>query len=102
MTMSGPHYASRTISRTRPTVSSIMSAVTSRCVLAQARHHVVAADTGAIRLEEDQVGFGLLYFHALDLREAARECPGIGVIVGKPVDVVVERVNAGGGADAGL
>ena len=37
-----------------------------------------------------------------DLREAARQCPGIGVIVRQPVDMMVERMDTGGCANAGL
>ena len=53
-------------------------------------------------LEEYEVGLGLLHFDALDLRQAPRQRAGVGVILRQPVDMVVERVNAGRGADAGL
>src|SRR3954469_16319125 len=62
--------------------------------LPQRLDHLVAADAGTIRLEEHQIGFGLLHLDAVDLRQPARQCPRIGVIVGEAVDVMVERVDA--------
>ena len=94
-----------------------MAAVTSRWVQARIRpsiiasstprwrrafDHLVAGDAGAVGPEEDQVGFGLLHLDARDLRQPPRQRAGIGVIVRKAIDMMVERVDAGGGADAGL
>src|SRR5260370_29222887 len=70
--------------------------------LTQALDHLLAADTGAVGFEEDQAGFGLLHFHALDLRQPSRQRAGVGVIVGEPVDVMVEPVNSSSSANAGL
>ena len=70
--------------------------------LAQGLDHLVAADAGAIGLEEHQIGFGLLHLDALDLRQAARQRAGVGVIVRKAIDMVVEGIDAGRGANAGL
>jgi methyl-accepting chemotaxis protein len=70
--------------------------------LAKGLDQPVAGDAGAIRLEEHQIGFRLLHLDAVDLRQAAGQRPGIGVIVGEAVDVVVERVDAGRRANAGL
>ena len=107
----------RTISRTSPTVSSIIAARDvemgagadaavhhgeQHAALAQRLDHLVAGDAGAVGLEEHQIGLGLLHLDAVDLRQPARQRAGIGVIVGEAVDVMVERVDAGRGADAGL
>ena len=115
--MAGEAHAPRTISRTMPTVSSIIAALTSRWVQARMRPSIIASRTprlrkastilspatpGAVGLEEHQIGLGLLHLDAVDLRQAARQRPRIGVIVGEAVDVMVERVDAGRGADAGL
>jgi hypothetical protein len=70
--------------------------------LLQRLDHFFAGDAGAVGVEENQVGFGLLHIDPGDLRQTPRQRPGVGVIVRQPVDVVVERVNAGGGANAGL
>ena len=70
--------------------------------LAQGLDHLVAGDAGAVRLEEHQIGLGLLHLDAVDLRQPARQRARIGVIVGEAVDVMVERVDAGRGANAGL
>ena len=69
--------------------------------LPQARDHVVAADAGAVRLEEHQVGLRLLHIDAGDLRQSPRQCPGVAVILRQPVDMVIERVSAGSGANPG-
>jgi len=71
-------------------------------VLAQSRDHVVAADPGAVGFEKHQIGFGLLHVDAGDLRQPPRQRPGVAVVLGEPVDMVVECVSAGGGANAGL
>src|SRR6185312_12432827 len=68
--------------------------------LAQGLDHFGAGDAGAVRLEEYQIGLGLLHLDAIDLRQSPR--PRIGVIVGEAVDVMVERVDAGRGANTGL
>ena len=70
--------------------------------LAQGLDHFVAGDASAVRLEEHQIGLGLLHLDAVDLRQPARQRPRIGVIVGEAVDVMVERVDAGGRSNAGL
>ncbi|GCC47979.1 hypothetical protein chiPu_0031960, partial [Chiloscyllium punctatum] len=57
---------------------------------------------GTVRLEEDEVGLGRLHRDAVDLRQPACQRPRIGVVVGKAVDMMIERVDAGGGTDAGL
>src|ERR1700687_6368353 len=59
--------------------------------LVQGLDHVVTADVGAVRLEEDEVGFGLLHLHALDLRKPPRQRARIGVILREAIAVVVER-----------
>ena len=56
--------------------------------LAQGFDHFVAADAGAIGIEEHEIGLGLLHLYPLDLRKPPRQRAGIGVIVGEPVDVV--------------
>src|SRR5437763_16969060 len=70
--------------------------------LAQAFDHVVTADPCATRLEEDQIRFRLLNLHSTDLHQSARQCPSVGVIVGEAVNVVVQCLDASGGANAGL
>ena len=70
--------------------------------LTQCLDHIFAGDAGAIGFEENEVGFGLLHLDAGNLRQSLRQRAGIGVVVGEPVDMVIERVDAGGGADAGL
>src|SRR5258708_39874710 len=70
--------------------------------LAQRLDHLVAADPGSVRPKEYQVGFGLLHFDTVDLRQPPRQRPRVGVVVGEAVDVMVERVDAGRGANAGL
>src|ERR1700730_13037060 len=62
--------------------------------LAERSDHLLAADAGAIGVEEHEIGFGLLYFRARDLRQPPRQRAGVGVIVGEAVDMVVERINA--------
>ena len=57
----------------------------------QARDHVVAADAGAIGLEEHQIGLRLLHFDAVKLRQPPCQRPGIAVILREPVDMVVKR-----------
>ena len=111
LTRTGSPTRPRTISRTMPTVSSIIvsadvemraganAAVHHReqdAALAQGLDHFVAGDASAIRLEEHQIGLGLLHLDAVDLRQPARQRARIGVIVGEAVDVMVERVDAGG------
>src|SRR5579863_2704100 len=71
-------------------------------VASQGFDNFLAADAGAVGAEEHQVGLGLLHLHAADLRQAARQRPRIGVIVREAVDMMVERMEAGGSADAGL
>ena len=103
--------------RISATASSIIGAVTSRCVqartrppsrlrrtpcMAQRAWQLVARHAGAVGVEEDQVGVGFLHHHARDLPQAAGQRLGVGVVLGQAIDVVVERVEAGGGADAGL
>ena len=76
-------YTPRAMSRARPSVSSIIAAVTSRWVQALIRPSIMASrtprwrssatifsagDAGAFRTEENQVGFGLLHLDAGDLR----------------------------------
>ena len=68
--------------------------------LAQGADHPLAAEARTVGVEEHEIGLGLLYFHARDLRQPPRQRPRIGVIVRQPVDVMVERVNASGGANA--
>jgi hypothetical protein len=70
--------------------------------LAQGLDQLVAGDAGAIRLEEHQIGLGLLHLDAIDLRQPPCQRAGVGMIVGEAVDVMVERRDAGRGANAGL
>ena len=94
-----------------------MSAVTSRWVQALIRpsimasstprfrkrlDHLLAADAGAVGIEEHQIGLGLLHLYAADLREPTGERPRMGVVIRQPIDMMVERMKAGGGANAGL
>src|SRR5262249_33927380 len=59
-------------------------------------------EAGAGRIEEHEIGLRLLHGHARHLPQAARQGPGVVVVVGEAVDVVGERMNAGCGTDAGL
>src|SRR5260370_36630931 len=70
--------------------------------LTQGCDHFLAGHAGTIRFKENQVGFRLLYFHAGNLRKAPRQRAGVGMIFREAVDVMIERENAGGGANAGL
>src|SRR5690349_24328036 len=70
--------------------------------LAQGADHGLAGYARAVGLEKDEVGFGLLHLDAGNLRKSARQRAGVGVILRQPVDMMVERVGAGGGANAGL
>ena len=64
--------------------------------------HAISADARCRRIEEDQVRLGLIDGDAGNLREAAGERAGIGMIVGEPVDMMIERVEAGSGANTAL
>src|SRR3954447_26874790 len=71
-------------------------------VFVQCLNHLVAGHSRTVRSKEHQVGFGLLYLDAIDLRQAPRERAGIGMIVRKAGDVMIERVDAGRRANARL
>ena len=60
------------------------------------RDHPVAADAGAVGLEEHQIGLGLLHVDFDGFATGlSRQCPRIGVIVRQPIDMMVERIDAG-------
>ena len=54
--------------------------------------HAIRADARCRRIEEDQVGFRLIDRHTGNLREAPRKGSGIGVVVGKPLDMMIEGI----------
>ena len=56
--------------------------------------------TGSV--EEHQIGVRLLDRDARHLAQAACKGLGVAMVVGQPIHVMVERMQAGGGADAGL
>ena len=62
----------------------------------------IGGHAGAARVEEHQVGFRLLDDQSGDLRQAASQDARVRVILGEPVDIVLERVGAGGGANPRL
>src|ERR1700745_2724246 len=70
--------------------------------LAQLSDHLVGGDAGAVGCEEHEIGLGLLHRDAVDLRQAARQPPGICMIVGEAVDVMVQSMDARSRADARL
>ncbi len=69
---------------------------------AQRRDQISGRQAGAVELEEHQIGVRRLHPHAGDLRQALRETSRTGMILGEPRDIVVEGIEAGGGADTGL
>ena len=71
-------------------------------VLADLGGEFGAGHAGLLDVEEDEVGVGALDRDAGDLGELAGEQTGVLVIFGQAVDVMVQRVEASGGADAGL
>ena len=91
------------------------SASTSRCVTARTRvgpkcpSHALGFERGAERRrvghrEDDDVGLdrGEIELDAGELCQPLGQPPRAGVVVGQALDVVVERVQAGRGDDAGL
>ena len=62
----------------------------------------VSGQTGGARIEEHQVGLGVLDRQPLNLRQAACQHAGIGMILGQAIDIVIQRIQARRGADAGL
>ena len=70
--------------------------------LSQRGNELVAGHPGIGRIEEHQIGLRLLHLHAGDLRQAACQRSRVGVIVGQSRDVMIQRVDAGRRADAGL
>ena len=54
------------------------------------------------RIEEHKVGLRLLHGHARQLPQAARQDLGVAVIMREAIDVVIEGMYAGCGANAGL
>ncbi len=104
--------AAGTRSATARAAASTSARVTSRCVTARTRRGAHRAHADAplgqrgdqrrrvVDLEEHEVRLGLGDVHhpAQRLEQGA----GVRVVLGQPLDVVVERVQAGGGEDAGL
>ena len=93
------------------------SPLTSRWVQARMRPSIIASVTPRWRsaatilspatpapsgLKNTRLVSGSCTSTPVDLRQAAGERARIGVVVGEAIDVMVERVDAGGGADAGL
>src|SRR6516225_4744626 len=70
--------------------------------LAKCGDHLVRWNARAIWPEEHQICLGLLHLDACDLRQPARKCARISMIVSKAIDVMVECEDAGCGADPGL
>src|SRR5947209_3295520 len=68
----------------------------------QCSNQLLTTDAGTVRLEEHEVGLGLLNLDSRDLGQAARQRARVGVIVRKAFHVVVESVEASCCADAGL
>src|SRR5262249_22275153 len=66
------------------------------------RHELGRLEPRPARIEEHEVGVRVLHGHPADLTQACRQGLGMAVVLGQAVDVVIERIEASGGADAGL
>ena len=70
---------------------------------AQPRDGFVRRQAEAGRVELHEIGLDLVDFDGkAGFCQSLREPAGVGVVLRKPVDVVVERVDAGGRHDPGL